>query len=243
MTSKTRVIVYLRCSTAEQADEGLSLDAQQAKAMAYAALYGLDIIQTVRDPGVSAKSYNGLQGTLEHRPGLRAALSALDAGHADGLLLMKLDRLTRSVRDLDEMVERYFAKRFALISVTEQLDTRSASGRMVLGILSAVAQGERETIGERTAAALSLKRSRREHTGGEPNYGWQLDADGTHVVPHPAEQHAITRARMWRVLGLSLRKVGRALEGEGIYARCGKPWHATTVRSLIAAELASAEAA
>ena len=127
--SATRTIAYVRVSTDKQADRGVSLDAQQAKAKAYAELYDLDIVEVVIDAGVSAK-------TLD-RPGLERALGMLKAGKADALLVVKLDRLTRSVRDLGHLLERYFAPgKAALLSVGEQIDTRSAGGRLVLNVLA-----------------------------------------------------------------------------------------------------------
>ena len=76
----------------------------------------------------------------------------LKAGDAEALLVVKLDRLTRSVVDLGTLVERYFAPgKAALLSVGEQIDTRSVAGRLVLNVLASVSQWEREAIGDRTA--------------------------------------------------------------------------------------------
>lgn len=78
----------------------------------------------------------------------------LRAGKAEAILVVKLARLTRSVKDLGDLVERYFASgKWALLSVSEQIDTRSAAGRLVLNVLASVAQWEREATGERTSAA------------------------------------------------------------------------------------------
>ncbi len=74
------------------------------------------------------------------------------------LIVAKLDRLTRSVKDLAELLERFERKGVALVSVAESLDTGSAAGRLVLNITAAVSQWEREAIGERTKDALSHKR-------------------------------------------------------------------------------------
>src|SRR6266481_9833323 len=149
----TRTIAYLRVSTDKQADRGVSLDAQRAKVHAYAELHDLELAEVIVDAGESAKS-------LE-RPGLKRALGMLKAGEAEALLVMKLDRLTRSVVDLGTLIERYFAPgKAALLSVGEQIDTRSAAGRLVLNVLASVSQWEREAIGERTATAIQLSRER-----------------------------------------------------------------------------------
>jgi site-specific DNA recombinase len=85
-----RVVCYCRVSTADQADGGTSLEAQQARMIAFAALYDATIVETIID-AESAKSLN--------RTGLQHALAMLKAGKADGLLIAKLDRLTRSIAD------------------------------------------------------------------------------------------------------------------------------------------------
>jgi hypothetical protein len=118
-TQKTRTVAYLRVSTEKQADHGISLEAQRAKVIAYAALYDLELIDVIVDAGLSAS-------TLE-RDGLNRALAMLRAGKSDALLVVKLDRLTRSVRDLGILVERYFASgKWALLSVGEQLCSTSS---------------------------------------------------------------------------------------------------------------------
>ena len=227
----TRAIAYLRVSTDKQADRGVSLDAQRAKVEAYAQLYDLKLVAIEVDAGASAKTLN--------RPALQNVLGALQAGTADALLVVKLDRLTRSVRDLGSLVERYFAPgKATLLSVGEQIDTRSAAGRLVLNVLMSVAQWEREAIGERTSAAMAHKRTCHEYTGGKVPYGWTLNADGVNLDPNDAEQAIIREATELRASGLSLRKVGAELEAKGLLPRSGGQWHAKTVRDLLAAEVA-----
>jgi site-specific DNA recombinase len=164
---RTKTVAYVRVSTEKQADHGVSLEAQQAKIAAYAQLYELDLVETVVDAAASAKS-------LE-RPGLKRALAMLDAGAATALLVVKLDRLTRSVADLSRLIERYFAAgKAALLSVSEQIDTRSAAGRLVLNVLASVSQWEREAIGERTSMAMRHMAAQGQYTGGPPPYGYTL---------------------------------------------------------------------
>ena len=145
--TNTRVIGDIRVSTQAQADDGVSLDAQRTKLSAYAVALDLDLVEIIVDAGVSAKSRN--------RDGVQRALGMLDSGQADGLLITKLDRWTRSVKDLGELVESYFADRFALLSVNDSIDTRTAGGRLVLNVLASVSQWEREATAERTREALA----------------------------------------------------------------------------------------
>ena len=220
----TKTIAYLRVSTDKQADRGVSLEAQRAKVDAYAALYDLELVEVIVDAGVSAK-------TLD-RPGLGRALAMLRAGKAEALLVVKLDRLTRSVRDLGELVERHFAPgKTALLSVGEQIDTRSAGGRLVLNVLASVSQWEREAIGERTAAAMSHKAACGEYTGGEAPYGFLVEAGM--LVEVEAEQAAIREARRLRAAGLSLRAIAAELDRAGIRARSGKVFAASQMARVV----------
>src|SRR5256885_8718569 len=112
----------------------------------------------------------------------------LNAQETEALLIVKLDRLTRSVVDLGSLVERYFAPgKAALLSVGEQIDTRSAAGRLVLNVLASVSQWEREPIGERTATAMQHKAKQGEYTGGQAPYGARVAASGR-LEAEPQEQ-------------------------------------------------------
>jgi DNA invertase Pin-like site-specific DNA recombinase len=220
-----RVVGYVRVSTEEQATDGVSLAAQRAKLAAYASLYDLEVVAIVEDAGVSAK-------TLD-RPGLSKVLAMVAAGEVEGVLVAKLDRLTRSVRDLGELLDGAF-KRGALLSVGEQIDTRTAAGRLVLNILGSVAQWEREAIGERTSAALQHKRSRGELVGGVP-YGFRVAADGVALEADAGEQEVIAVARELVAGGLSLRKVAAGLAARGYASRSGGEFHAQQIKRMVAA--------
>lgn len=222
----TRALAYLRVSTADQADRGVSLDAQRAKVEAYASLYDVNIVDVLVDAGESAK-------TLE-RPQLQAALARLRRGDADALLVVKLDRLTRSVADLGRLIEEYFGPQgAALLSVSEQIDTRSAGGRLVLNVLASVSQWEREVIAERTSDALQHKAAAGEFTGGLVPYGFRLGADGARLEPEPAEQLVIARARELRAGKLSLRAVARHLKQAGHRSRTGGDFAAAMVARMV----------
>lgn len=223
--ARTRTIAYVRVSTDKQAEHGVSLDAQRAKLDAYAALYDLDLVAVEVDAASA--------GDLD-RPALTRALGELRAGRADALLVVKLDRLTRSVRDLGELVDRCTREGWALLSVGDAVDTRTAAGRLVLNVLASVAQWEREAIGERTAAAMKWKRAAGEYTGGEVRYGYRLAADGRALERDEAEQAVVAAAVELRAAGLSLRAVGEELAARGLLPRSGRRWHAETVKAVLA---------
>jgi DNA invertase Pin-like site-specific DNA recombinase len=218
-----KTLGYIRVSTDEQAQEGVSLDAQRAKITAYAELYGLELIDIIEDAGESGKNMA--------RPGMDEVLMRLGNNEAEAVVVAKLDRLTRSLKDLLGMIDEYFSQQYSLLSVSEQLDPRTASGRLVINILAAVAQWELETISERTKAALAHKRSNGEYTGGLAPYGYAIGDDGM-LVPVPEEQETIKYAKAVRGAGLSLRQIGSILDARHP-TRNGKPWTAQQVSRLI----------
>jgi len=213
-TTKTTAVAYIRVSTDKQADHGVSLDAQQAKLEAYAALYDVELVDVIVDAGVSAK-------TLD-RPGLQRALGMLRKGQANALLVVKLDRLTRKVKDLGALVEEYFSDgAYTLLSVADNIDTRTAAGRLVLNVLGSVAQWEREVIVERTIEAMSHKRSHGERTSLHAPYGFKIDADGKTLVEDEAEQAMLGAIREARARGLSQRAIVAELDRQGFTTRKG----------------------
>jgi DNA invertase Pin-like site-specific DNA recombinase len=186
----------------------------------------LELLEVIVDAGESAKSLD--------RPGLQRALGMLKRGEAEAMLVVKLDRLARSVRDLGHLVEKYFAPgKAALLSVGEQIDTRSAAGRLVLNVLASVSQWEREAIGERTATAMQHKAAQGEYTGGPPLYGRRVAADGARLEPDPDEQTARAVARQLRADGLSLRRVAAELERRGVRSRTGKGFAPVQVKRMV----------
>lgn len=224
--ARTRVVGYVRVSTEQQEQHGFSLEAQQEKLRAYATLYDLELVEVLVDSD-SAKT-----GTLD-RPALARALAMLEKGEAAGLLVAKLDRLTRSVRDLGELLDRGFAAgEWSLLSVAEQVDTRSAAGRLVLNVLVSVSQWERETIGERTSDVMRHMAAEGLYTGGAPPYGSQLGADGQ-LHDHAEEQETIAEAARLRASGLSLERVGDELARAGRLSRAGKRFEATQISRML----------
>jgi DNA invertase Pin-like site-specific DNA recombinase len=210
--TSTRVICYVRVSSEKQADSGLSLEAQRTKLAAYCTAMDLSCVEVIEDAGESAKSLD--------RPGLQRALGLLRSGKADAILVTKLDRLTRSVRDLGDLVENYF-DRAALMSVGDSIDTRSAAGRLVLNVLASVSQWEREAIGERTSEALQAKRARGERAGEVP-FGFTATPEGRLIVD-ATEAAVIDRIRALRGAGVSFRSIVATLEREGHRGRTGRP--------------------
>lgn len=221
-----KTIGYVRVSTEDQATDGVSLEAQKAKLQAYASLYDLELVEIIVDAGESAKSLN--------RPGIQRCLAMLKKGTAEALLVAKLDRLTRSVRDLGELVESYFAPgNSALMSVSENIDTRSAAGRLVLNVLTSVAQWEREAIGERTADALRHKKANGERVGKVP-FGFDLAADGRTLSANAREHEVIGLIRELNAHRRTLREIAAELTRRSIQTKEGKTgWTHTAINRIL----------
>jgi site-specific DNA recombinase len=213
--SSMNTVGYVRVSTDKQADRGVSLEAQAEKIRAMAVVHNAELLDIIIDGGESAKSLN--------RPGMARLLGLVDAGEVQVVIIAKLDRLTRSVKDLCTLLERFERRSVALISVAESLDTGSAAGRLVLNIMTAVSQWEREAIGERTRDAMSHKRSNGECVG-NIQFGFRLGSDGKHVEPDPGEQAVLGEIRNLRRNGHTLRGIAAALNHRGLRTRRGSPW-------------------
>ena len=210
-----KAIGYARVSTDKQADYGVSLQAQQEKIRAMATVHDLEVGEIIVDSGESAKSLK--------RPGMERVLELVQSKAVDAVIIAKLDRLTRSVKDLAVLMELFQRRDVSLISVAESLDTGSASGRLVLNIMVSVSQWEREAIGERTRDAMQHKIRNGQWIGNAP-YGYKVGEDGINLKPEPQEQDVIRHMRHLRDKGKSLRGIATELNRKESRTRQGGAW-------------------
>jgi DNA invertase Pin-like site-specific DNA recombinase len=201
------MIGYLRVSTEEQANSGLGLEAQRNTIQRYAEAHGWDVIWYV-DAGLSAKSLD--------RPQLQAALTRLHSipkrRDVDGIVVAKLDRLSRSVVDFAGVLELARARTWALVAIDLGVDTSTPTGELVANVMMSVAQWERRVIGERTSAAMQAAKRQGKHMGRvsvlPPSTGDRL------LTLRVTHTHAAT---------------ADALNAEGLTTATGAPWSANTV--------------
>lgn len=189
-------IGYIRVSTEEQSREGVSLDNQEAKIRAYSDLNSFTLTEIIRDEGKSAK-------TLD-REGMTRLLWAIEQGKADTVIVYKLDRLSRNTLDTLNLIQQFETKGIAFHSISEKIDTKSATGKFFLTIISALAQMERDLISERTIDALAHKRNNQEWCGRIP-YGFKKE--GCRLTENPDEMKIILRAKRMRREGKSMRYI------------------------------------
>lgn len=228
---KIKAAGYGRVSLEEQAREGVSLDAQRAKIEAYCMLHDIELVSYHEDAGISGKA-------MDNREALQACLAELREGKANALIVLKLDRLSRSTKDVLELSDLFQREGWALHSISEKLDTSSAAGRFVLTILAALAQMEREQIGERTSMALQFKKSRGERLGTTP-FGFKtVCVDGKNQLqPIEEEQRIVRKIASLRAEGLTLREIAGNLNTGLVPTKRGGCWHQSTVRSVLTAVL------
>jgi DNA invertase Pin-like site-specific DNA recombinase len=222
------VIGYARVSTDEQAINGISLDAQAEKIRAYCTAKGWELCDLVRDEGISAKNLN--------RPGLQSILEQIPKRNGkrgfDGLVVCKLDRLTRSVGDLGYLNKLFDKNRVSFISIQENVDTSTASGKLFHHIIASLSEWERGVIAERTKDALRHLRTKGKRTG-SVRYGFILSTDGKTLQPDAKEQAVLRQMKALQNKQASYRAIAKALNKQEIPTKQGKVWGSANVYSVL----------
>lgn len=219
-------LAYVRVSTEEQSREGVSLAAQESRIRAYCAAMDRELTEVIIDAGISAKSLD--------RPGIRRILSMLKRGEVESVTVFKLDRLTRSLRDLTALVDLFLKADCALVSVSERLDLGTASGRLMMHVLGALSEWERGVIAERTSEAMTHLRRTGSVYSPAP-YGYCRD--GSRLVEDPQEQSLLSTMNELRLQGLSFRRIAQSLNEQGYRTRCGSEFWPNTVRSALTSKM------
>ena len=216
---------YIRVSTSEQAKEGVSLAHQSSKIRAYANLNDLTLISIIEDAGMSGKNLN--------RPGINMLMNLIDTKVIETIIVYKLDRLSRKVKDTLELIENFDKKGITFHSITEKIDTKSAMGKFFLNITASLAQMERDLISERTIDALKYKKSKMEKTGGDIPFGYDVTEENI-LIKNSDEQKVISLIRRSRKKGDSLRTICRKLEEKGIRTKTGLlKWQPKVVSAIL----------
>ncbi len=223
--STRTVIGYVRVSTADQAAEGVSLQAQRDRLSAYCLAHDLVLVGIETDAGISARKTG-------NRPALQRTLLALESGEASGLVAVKLDRLSRTTRDVLDLVANAERHGWAIHSIDERLDTSSPQGRFVVTLLGALAQLEREQAAERTKTAMAALRRQKRRISGRPPFGYRFEGD--HVVPVRSELRLLVRMRRMQRGGSGCYRIASALNAEGgVNPRTARPWYYGTIRAIL----------
>ena len=217
-----KAIGYLRVS---KGDQELGIDAQRDAIEKWCARNGAELVAEFTDQGVSGGA------PLHKRLALLQAIAALTDKAV--LVVAKRDRLTRDLVIGAVIEHRVQRKRAAVRSADGVGNGDTPEAGMMRGIVDLFAQYERAIISSRTKAALAVKKSRGEKTGGDVPFGYRV-LHGQ-LKPVASEQAAIRHARQLRATGLSLRKVAVKLADLGFAPRKGGPFHPQQVSNMLAA--------
>lgn len=216
-------ILYVRVSTADQVETGVSLDAQTERLLTYAKLNNLEVIGILREEAISGSI------PLNERPEGAKLAELVATGQVKHVVSLKLDRLFRNSIDALTTTQTWDKKGVAL-HLTDMggssLSTNSAMGRMMFAMMSAYAEFERNLTAERTTQALAHKKLNSQAYSPTP-YG--KNRDGERLTDNMREQSIIRQMRELRENGSSLRGIAEHLNSNGIESKQGKQWYASSV--------------
>jgi site-specific DNA recombinase len=226
LAEDVRVGVYLRRSTDDE-HQPYSIEAQDARLAAY--------IGSQPSWRQAARFTDDASGATTARPGLQRALAAARAGVIDVLLVYRVDRLTRSLRDLVTLIDDLDQAGVGFRSATEPFDTATAMGRMLVQMLGMFAQFERDTIIDRVIAGMERKAAAGKWKGGRRPFGYRVDAAAQALVPEPAEATVVRLIfNLYARDRLGARAIANTLNEHGHRTTTGGRWSAHQVLRVLA---------
>jgi DNA invertase Pin-like site-specific DNA recombinase len=204
-----RVVGYVRVSTADQGDSGAGMDAQRDAIRAESDRRKWELLHVEEDV---------LSGKTMRRPGLQRALRQCRTGDADGIIVAKLDRLSRSLLDFAALLDDARRHEYNIVALDLGVDLSTPAGELVANVMASVAQWERRAIGQRTKEALAARRAQGVRLGRPP------------AIP-PDVRRRIVKMRS---RGVPLAAIAERLNVDGVpTAHGGARWYASTVKSVV----------
>ena len=218
------ISAYIRVSTDEQVEKGNSIQEQKERLSAFCRANGWSQPEYYIDDGYSAKDLN--------RPGIQHLLDDVRAGKVQSVLTTKLDRLSRNLLDILQLVNIFTDHGCNYVSASESFDASTAAGKMMLQLLGTFAEFERERISERVKEnMLSLAKNTNKAIY-QPCYGYEIDENGQFVIN---EEEAKFVRLMFDLAeqGHGPRMIAKILNEHGARTKAGKPWDQVNVKRLI----------
>lgn len=210
-----RAVDYSRVSTEEQSEHGHSIDEQRDRNLEHINKQKWTLVDRFVDPGCSGKNLR--------RKDIQRLLQAVDDGLIDVIVVHKLDRLTRNIGDLHDLLKLFDKKNVKFVSVTENIDTSTAMGRMVVFLLGILAQWYRENLGEEVRKGMTGRAKKGLHNITVPLFGYDRGEDGELlVIPNQAETVRWIFNQYIRGLGSS--SIAKKLNERGIRRNRGAQW-------------------
>ena len=214
--------VYIRVSTEDQAREGFSLGEQEEKLLQLCKFKELEVYKVYKDAGISAKD-------MEHRPQFQEMLKDMKEGKINYIVAYKLDRITRSVRDLEELISVLEQYNCFLLCDRDDVNTSTANGRFFVRMLTVLSQLEIEIVSERTKFGLNgaIKSG---HILGQRPFGYKSAEDKRMVIDNATRPYVEKIFDMY-LEGKSFQQIANYFKGNNIYPK--KNWKDTTIQKII----------
>lgn len=214
--------VYIRVSTEDQAREGFSLGEQEEKLLQLCNFKELEVYKVYKDAGISAKD-------MEHRPQFQEMLQDMKEGKINYIVAYKLDRITRSVRDLEELISVLEQYNCFLLCDRDDVNTSTANGRFFVRMLTVLSQLEIEIVSERTKFGLNgaIKSG---HIPGQRPFGYTKSEDKKMIVDNATRPYVEKIFDMY-LEGKSFQQIANYFKENNIYPK--KKWHDTTIQKII----------
>ena len=219
---KINIALYIRVSTQEQAKEGISLATQEDLLRKYCSLYKHNIVGVYKDDGYSAKNMN--------RPALINLIKDIKEGQINSILVWKLSRISRNVIDLLTLLKEFEKYNVQFISYSEQFDTNSPVGKLLITVLASVAEFERETISDNVRVALNYRASLGKPTATQV-LGYERSKEKLIVIP--SEANLVKKIFSEYIECNNYSEVARRLNSEGYKGKRGKLFKANQIRTII----------
>lgn len=222
-----KIAAYVRVSTDKQADSGLSLEAQESAIRRYCHERGYSVAEIFVDGGYSAKN--------TERPAFKRMVQAIRNGGIDAIVVTKLDRLTRSLRDIcsinEDILEPYQVQ---LIAINDGINTFEAVSKTLLPFLAVIGQIERQNTSERVKASIRHIQDQGGHYGKVP-FGYMTVQDGRikRLVPNPAEKPWLDKLIAWYREGVRTSEIAKRLNQHSVKPRQAKEWSQAAVYELL----------
>ena len=218
--------IYCRVSTEEQATEGFSIHAQKDKLTKYAESNDWDIVDYYVDDGISGKN-------LTERPEVSRLIEDVKKGRIKNVLIYKLDRLTRSVKDLIYLIELFDKNNCTFNSQTEKIDTSNAVGRMFVKIIGIFAEFERENLAERVTFGYEQKTKEGNYTNCNGVFGYDYLVGKGKLKVNKDEAIYVKKIFNWYLEGDSMLKIAKKLKDLNVPTKRGGNWNGSTIYSIL----------
>ena len=214
--------IYIRVSTDDQARAGFSLPEQKEKLLSLCEFKGYNVFKVYEDAGISAKD-------MEHRPQFQEMLSDVKNGKINYIVAYKLDRVTRSVRDLEELINILEKYNCYLVCDRDDVNTSTANGRFFVRMLTVLSQLEIEIVSERTKFGLNgaIKSG---HIPGQRPFGYKSADDKTMIIDNTTRPYVEKIFDMY-LEGKSFQQIANYFKENNIYPK--KKWKDTTIQKII----------